>query len=276
MYVLWFYRTLATALLATISVCPACLAVESAASTRLFEQLDTNGDGLLKRAEIAPKHQRLFDRIVRQANGLSNGELSLEEFLAGLTPRRPEKSFEKKEPTQLPGADAIRLLYLKMDTNRDTILEANEIPVELLDVFDQLLETGDRNRDNRLNSRELTISAVQLSRVGRRIVRRLEIDVQQELARLRPVEGDQFYRFDKQPKSRQLLENGASGPEVFGRLDADGNGLLEFSEVPGRFRPLFQRFLEQADRNHDKSLSREEFLEGAGRLKPLLEMAEGP
>ena len=163
-----------------------------------------------------------------------------------------------------------------MDTNRDTILEANEIPVELLDVFDQLLETGDRNRDNRLNSRELTISAVPLSRVGRRIVRRLEIDVQQELARLRPVEGDQFYRFDKQPKSRQLLENGASGPEVFGRLDADGNGLLEFSEVPGRFRPLFQRFLEQADRNHDKSLSREEFLEGAGRLKPLLEMAEGP
>ena len=73
-----------------------------------------------------------------------------------------------------------------------------------------------------------------------------------------------------------MLENGASGPEVFGRLDADGNGLLEFSEVPGRFRPLFQRFLEQADQNHDKSLSRQEFLRSAGRLKPLLEMAEGP
>ena len=276
MYALWSYRTLVTALVVTSSACPACLAVESAASTRLFEQLDTNGDGLLNRAEIDPKHQRLFDRIVRQANGLSNGELSLAEFRAGLTPRRPEKSLEKKESNRLPGADAIRLLYLKMDTNRDAILEANEVPVELLDVFDQLLETADRNRDDRLNSRELTMSTVPLSRVGRRIVRRLEIDVQRELARLRPVEGDQFYRFDKQPKSRQLFGNGASGPEVFGRLDADGNGLLEFSEVPGRLRPLFQQFLEQADLDHDKSLSRQEFLEGAGRLKPFLEMAESP
>jgi hypothetical protein len=276
MYVLWFHRTLVTAFVVTFSVCSACLAVESAASIRLFEQLDTNGDGLLNRAEIDPKHQRLFDRIVRQANALSNGELSLAEFLAGLTPRRPEKSLEKNELDRLPGADAIRLLYLKMDTNRDAILEANEVPVELLDVFDQLLETADRNRDDRLNSRELTMSTGPLSRVGRRIVSRLKIDVQRELDRLRRIEGDQFYRFDKQPKSRQLFENEASAPEIFSRLDADGNGLLEFSEVPGRFGPLFQQFLKQADRDQDKSLSRQEFLEGAGRLKPFLEMAESP
>jgi hypothetical protein len=276
MYVSWLHRILATALAVTSSVCPACLAIESAASTTLFEQLDTNGNGLLNRAEIDPKHQRLFDRIVRQANAGRNGELSLAEFLAGLTPRRPEKPLEKKPLDRLPGADAIRLLLLKMDTNRDAILEANEVPVELLDVFDQLVETADRNRDDRLNCRELMASTVQLSRISRRIVSRLEINVDRKLARLRRIEGDKFNRFDKQPKSRQLFENGASAPKIFARLDADGNGLLEFSEVPGRFGPFFQQLLQQADQDRDKSLSRQEFLKDTGRLKPFLKMGENP
>ena len=276
MHLPWFYRILVTVPVVTSSICPACLAIESAASTTLFEQLDSNGDGLLNPVEINSKHQRLFDRIVRQADSDRNGALSLAEFLAGLTPRRPEKPLEQKPLDRLPGADAVRLLLLTMDTNRDSILEEDEVPVELLDVFDQLIETADRNSDDRLNSRELTASNAQLSRISRRIVSRLEINVERELARLRRKEGDKFNRFDKQPKSPQLFGDAASAAEVFGRLDADGNGQLEFSAVPERFGPLFQRLLRQADQDRDKNLSRREFMQGIGRLKSFLQMTENP
>ena len=104
----------------------------------------------------------------------------------------------------------------------------------------------------------------------------MEIYVYRELARLRRKQGNKFDRFDKQPNPRQMFRDMATSGEIFGRLDADGNGQVEFSEVPGHFGPPFQRLLRQADQNRDKKLSRREFMRNSGHLESLLEMTENP
>lgn len=49
---------------------------------------------------------------------------------------------------------------------------------------------------------------------------------------------------------------------LFVRLDADGNGQVALQEVPVEHRQLFDRLLRKSDVNHDKKLSRDEFLAG--------------
>jgi Ca2+-binding EF-hand superfamily protein len=52
----------------------------------------------------------------------------------------------------------------------------------------------------------------------------------------------------------------AGDAELFNRLDVDHNGVLSADEITSENRPLFDRLLRKGDTNHDKSLSREEFL----------------
>lgn len=52
----------------------------------------------------------------------------------------------------------------------------------------------------------------------------------------------------------------AGDAELFNRLDANHNGVVAADEVTSENRPLFERLLRRSDSNHDKALSREEFL----------------
>jgi Ca2+-binding EF-hand superfamily protein len=52
----------------------------------------------------------------------------------------------------------------------------------------------------------------------------------------------------------------AGNAELFNRLDTDHNGVLSADEISPENRPLFERLLRVGDVNHDKSLSRDEFL----------------
>jgi Ca2+-binding EF-hand superfamily protein len=52
----------------------------------------------------------------------------------------------------------------------------------------------------------------------------------------------------------------AGDAELFNRLDANHNGVIAADEVTSENRALFDRLLRRADANHDKALSREEFL----------------
>jgi Ca2+-binding EF-hand superfamily protein len=52
----------------------------------------------------------------------------------------------------------------------------------------------------------------------------------------------------------------AGDADLFSRLDANHDGAIGADEVTSENRALFERLLRKADTNHDKSLSREEFL----------------
>src|SRR5262245_64929198 len=54
----------------------------SAADAALFDRLDANHDGQIVPREVSSTHQRLFTRLLRQADVNQNESLSREEFIA--------------------------------------------------------------------------------------------------------------------------------------------------------------------------------------------------
>src|SRR5215210_7262237 len=52
----------------------------------------------------------------------------------------------------------------------------------------------------------------------------------------------------------------AGNADLFNRLDANHNSVIAVDEVTSENRVLFERLLRRGDANHDKSLSRDEFL----------------
>src|SRR5262249_5307922 len=52
----------------------------------------------------------------------------------------------------------------------------------------------------------------------------------------------------------------AGNAELFGRLDANHDGVVTPEEIAAENRPLFERLVRKADTNHDGSLSKDEFL----------------
>ena len=60
----------------------------------------------------------------------------------------------------------------------------------------------------------------------------------------------------------------AGNADLFNRLDTDHNGIIASDEIIAENRPLFERLLHRGDANHDKALSREEFLAALVPTRP--------
>lgn len=236
------------------------------ADQQLFDRLDADGSGQIASDEVASSHTKLFARLLRLGDANQDGELNEDEWQAALQPQRPAKPMEQKRSAELPGADAARLMLLKLDVNRDARLTAAEVPSELHDVFDRIVERYDRNDDGNVNQLELGRGGPQLMRMAQRTVKQLKLDVEAELAKLEQEQGDDFNRFDLQPTPEQMLGNPKQALALFEQLDTNKDGELELSEVPEQARQRASRLLRRGDRNGDKKLSKSEFLEVSKRI----------
>lgn len=248
------------------------------ADEQLFARLDTNGDGQIAGSEVASSHSRLFARLLRLGDADNDGQLDQDEWQVATQPRRPAKPIEQKQSSELPGADAARLMLLKLDTNRDARLTEAETPSELLPLFERIVERYDRNEDGAVNSLELGRGGPQLMRMAERMVRELNIDVESELATLEREQGDSVNRFDVRPSRDQMLSNPSQTRAIFEQFDADGNGQLELSELPAELseqqRQRLGRLLRRGDRNGDKMLSEKEFMDISARIGRFLNRKE--
>lgn len=249
----------------------AASAADSAGSPGLFERLDADQNGELSASEVPSEHQRLFARLLRKADQDQSGTLSASEFEAGLMPTRPAKAVVEKANPGYPGADAAQLFLLKMDVNRDAQIDADEVPIELAGLFDQLTEQLDRNDDDRLVRQELTRGGRQLARIAQRYARARRIDVPAELARVRRQQVDAAKRFEEPPRPARMLTDANQVGQLFKRWDANNDGQLTLEEIPERIRPRMERLFRTADRNADGQLSQREFAVGAGRAGRIIE-----
>jgi len=194
----------------------------------LFKQLDLNGDGFVTQDEVPQEKKRFWDRLLATSDADEDGRLSRDELAAGLKPSRPQRPLEEKQSSELPGADRVKALIAEMDADGDGTITAGEVPEKHQAVFSKLLERADRDEDGQLDRREMAYSG--------RI-----------LAMLTGGGGKR---------------GAAAAMMIFQRLDANGDGKLEESEVPDQHRERFERLKQRADGNGDDVLTKEEFLQG--------------
>ncbi len=134
----------------------------------LFDQLDANDDGSLDSGEIVDEHRRLFDRLIRQADADKNGQLSREEFSAGLAQpkhgaRRPGSGGPQRGEGPPPGggpgggppdpAEAERR-FGRLDANGDGQVSLDEVPEERREFFERMMQHVDTDNNDQISREE--------------------------------------------------------------------------------------------------------------------------
>ena len=140
-------------------------------------------------------------------------------------------------------------LFKQIDVNGDGQISEDEVPDDKRRLFGRLVRRGDANSDGKLSLEEFT-KAIQ--------------DERPEAPPAQPG-GDQF---------RQFLE--ADPQEIFKRLDTNGDGKIELSEVPEQARGRLEQFMDNYDTNRDKALSLDEFRKGHAMIRAQVGLVQPP
>ena len=246
--------------------CTLVLAISQSANAEtpsLFNRLDSNGDGVLTSEELSPEKQRLFERMLRTSDADSDGKLTRGEFQKAITPTTAHQTLETLQDSNIPGANALLLLLSQLDSNNDGRILKQEVPDELLPLFEQLVKVADANKDGIINRQEVNIAGPQIARMAGQIARRLDIDVESEIKKLRKSTPKLAFESrvlsDGPITPQRILEQKSYLPELFENLDANGDRFVVLGEIPKERQKLFGRLLTIADQNNDKKLSKQEF-----------------
>jgi hypothetical protein len=219
----------------------------------LFSQLDADRDGRLTAAEAGAAHARLFARMLRTGDD-GDGELTVEEFAAALTPVRSDKAVVEKQANRLPGSDALIVLVYLMDANGDRRLDEAECPAAYRGTLAAMLQRGDEDKNGRLDARELATGGPQLGLVAQGAAARLGLNVPAELAKIPAERRQGIERMGAMQNPREMLADPQQRGELFARLDANGDNLIAPDEAPEGLANIIRR----GDRNGDGKLSEAE------------------
>jgi Ca2+-binding EF-hand superfamily protein len=252
------------------ATCFAANTAPSAGDAELFNRLDANHNGAIVADEVTSENRALFDRLLRKGDKNQDKSLSRDEFVAALVPSRPEKAIEAKQPSGMAEADEVRYLLLKLDTNSNARIEKDEVPKNMQAVFETILDRLDTNNDDKLDRQELSRPNPMLPMLAKRYVEREGIDVKVELAKIEKSQGSAAKRFDGQPMALERLRDPKEARQMFKELDNNADGYIEMKELPEPLRERFERFISMSDRDRDKRLSEQEFLDGTERLSRFL------
>lgn len=202
--------------------------------TALFQQLDANSDGQLSDSEAGEEHQRLFKRLLRNADKDGDGKLSRAEFAAGLNEERPHPPADAP-PTQGGGRMAQFFqanpddIFQRLDANGDGKVERDELPEQAREALGRFFEQADADRDKSLTLEEF--------RKGHEYARRL--------AGVAPPGGNG--------------SNAGPGAVLLKALDGNGDGTLSSDELAAATAAL-----KKLDRDGDGQLTPRELMAAGG------------
>lgn len=239
------------------------------ASEQLFKQLDKNQDGWLVADEIEPQHQRLFQRLLRNADDDQDHRLSSSEFVSGLQPQTPPKPMVKKQGSQMPGAKAVMWLLAQMDANSDGRIVEKEVPESLREVYQKIEAQTGNKPDGVLSRQELAKAAPRLSNVALKITKQRNLDVEVEVALLTNKQWLAVERLlSNRPKAPagNLTDPKAILKYIRG-FDSNDDGEITRDEVPKRMPDRIKQLLKRADRDGDKQLNKQELSALTKRLR---------
>lgn len=233
----------------------------------LFKDLDKNEDGQISDDEVPEESRKLHKRLLRLGDADKNGQLSLEEFTAGLSDDSPEAEAPSDEqperPARRPGGnqerrkrfEQMREQLWEMDANSDGKIVLDEVPDQFRPRFESILDRLDTNGDDALSKDEVAAGD---KAIGERFRRDRPGGPPGPDGKEGPPEGP-----DGPPGAGP---NGKGRPgrgpaEMIERLkeaDANGDGKVELSEVPDQFKEGFERILDNLDNDGDDALSPKE------------------
>lgn len=125
-------------------------------------------------------------------------------------------------------------LFAQLDTNKDALLSADEIPEDRKSLFERLLRIGDKNKDAKLDADEFAAALAD----GRKA---------------------SDTSSDTPKPDRPLAKDRPAPDKLFERLDANRDGKVVLDEVPEKRREMFQKLIARADKDGDGAVTREEF-----------------
>ena len=113
-----------------------------------------------------------------------------------------------------------REMFIQLDSNGDTVLERDEIPVEGRAAFDRLLKRGDTNKNGKLEIEEVRALGQKVAVLN---------DISTVLAR--------FKGMDKDGDGKVTRAEFTGVPANFDRIDTDKDGALSKEELTKFFTP---------------------------------------
>lgn len=111
-------------------------------SSSLFDQLDTNGDGVATAEEVPEKSRRFFDRLLEKSDANDDGKLTAEEFgtatadrgtnrrggEGGMRPEGMRRGGDRPSLAPQSGGPDFDQFFSRLDKNGDGSISRDEIP----------------------------------------------------------------------------------------------------------------------------------------------------
>jgi Ca2+-binding EF-hand superfamily protein len=239
----------------------------------LLAQMNANGDQQIDQAEIPERLQGMFDQIEQRIGGERDGTLDRRELVQvagglGRIAQRIATQLDLDIPLELAllsdaqwqsvqnligsnGRDAplsnpqrAKDFFARFDTNSDGQLTLEEIPEELADRFEPLLQRADTNDDGQLSQAELLKWSARLRKSSQASAKptsakssgpAAQRKAKQAVARLLK----QWDKNNDQKISRQEAPKKIAAR--FQQLDRDGSGQLDRKELGQMAKILQQR-----------------------------------
>ena len=191
---------------------------------RIEDRLGGEPDGVLDRRELTQAAPRLSHIALRFAERM---DLDVEVELALLSEKQ-WSSVQNMLSTQPRGevlADPKRAreFFRQLDANGDGQISSAEVPDQIAERFEQLLERADRNNDGQISEPELMAVSRQLQ--ARAAERLSPAELRAGINRLlKQLDRNGDRRISRQEAPRRMAGR-------FDRIDRDGNGSLDRDEL---------------------------------------------
>ncbi len=220
----------------------------------ILAQMDANADGRIVAEEVPSRFQGFFERLEERVGGEQDGVLSRREIVQ-FAPRMSQFALrlaqrldldvelelallDKKQwqaaqamtgarPRGEALADSQRALefFKRLDANGDGLVTLEEVPDQVANRFEILLDRADRNRDDQISQRELMAVSRRMQARESNSMNSRPQELDQAIARvLRQLDRDGDNLISRKEAPRRLAGR-------FDRLDADGSGHLERQEI---------------------------------------------
>ncbi len=219
----------------------------SANPASLFDQLDTNKDGVLVAKEIPAAQAKAFDRLIRIGDRNKDGRLTRQEFLSSLQPEQPvtpSRSRTRQGRSASRTSPAPSQSFVRLDKNKDGKLSVGEFP------------QGVRER-----------IAGYLKQIGKDS---LDRDDYAKMYQSRPVRSQpkSSKSRSQSPPNDQPINDQARRAQFFDRLDRDKDGILTEKEFPENSRGLFTFLARRLKKKPGESITKKEYLESLSSQRP--------